>query len=474
MLGFPTGTTRSKFLIHPGYFYTETSAYIQDDWRVTRWLTLNPGLRWEYFSPLIEQHDRISTLNLSTLRMIFAGQNGVSRSLNVRQDWNNAAPRFGFAATANRKTVVRGGIGITYQPLFQGSAGSFRNAPYSSTMTIAPTSITPINKLSDGLPVPAPNSPVDLSGIIYIVAPDFVSPYSIQYNVALQRALPFNLFLTTSYVASLGRKLTIPNSGVDMNGASPGPGSTASRRVYFGALPNVSNLITVRNWFNSSYQSMQNTIKHAFAHGMSMNVNHTWSHNIDDQEVRYVAYGKLARVPGTATNDLRHRVTITMSWDLPFGRKSKQFYNLAIRNWRVNALGTIRTGFPFSVTQASGRSGAVPGVDRPDLIADSRAGDRTWNRWFNTSAFAPQALYTWGSQGRNLLNGPGTWNFNSSLHREFHLHERYTVQFRLETFNTTNTVHPNNPGVQLGGPNFGVITTLNGSRQSQFGLKILF
>ena len=474
LLGFPTGTTRNKFLIHPGYIYTETDGYIQDDWRVNRWLTLNPGMRWEYFSPLIEQHDRISTLDFTTQKLMFAGQNGVSRSLNVKKDWNNFAPRFGFAATVNRKTVIRGGFGITFQPLFQGTPGSFRNAPYSSSLAITPTSLMPINKISDGLPIPAPNSTTNLSGVQYIVSSEFVTPYSMQYNIALQRQLPFDLFLTTSFVSSLGRKLSIPNGSIEADGVSPGIGTVANRRVYFSTLPNVTNMPTVRNFYNSSYQSMQNTLKHTFAHGMSANVNHTWSHNIDNAEARYVAFNQIEAIRGSATNDLRHRVTITMSWDLPFGRKSKNFYNQAIRNWRVNALGTIRTGFPFAVSQAAGRTNGATGPDRPDAISDANSGTQTWSRWFNTAAFAPQTLYTWGSEGRNILNYPGTWNFNSSIHREFHLRERFTLQFRVETFDTTNTVHPNNPGIQLGGPNFGVITTLNGSRQTQFALKILF
>jgi hypothetical protein len=474
LLGYPTNTTRNKFLIHPGYNYTETDAFIQDDWRVTRWLTLNPGMRWEYFSPLIEQHDRISTLDFATSNLIFAGQNGVSRSLNVKKDWNNIAPRFGFAATPNSKTVIRGGFGITFQPLFQGTPGSFRNAPFSSSMAITPTTSLPVNKISDGLPLPVPNSTTNLSGTIYVVDRDFTTPYSMQYNVALQRQLTHNLFLTVSYVSSLGRKLSIPNGSIEMNGVSPGVGTVANRRVFFSTLPNVTNIPTVRNFYNSSYQSMQNTLRHTFANGLSAAVNHTWSHNIDNAEARYVAFNQIQAIRGSANNDLRHRVTITMSWDLPFGQKSKSLYSFAIRNWRLNALGTIRTGFPFAVSQAAGRTNGATGPDRPDAIGDSKGGAQTWDRWFNTSAFAPQTQYTWGSEGRNILNYPGTWNFNSSVHREFYLRERLKLQFRLETFDTTNTIHPNNPGIQLGGPNFGVITTRNGSRQVQVALKILF
>jgi hypothetical protein len=248
----------------------------------------------------------------------------------------------------------------------------------------------------------------------------------------------------------------------------------ANRRVYFNTLPNVTNMPTVRNFYNSSYQSMQTTLKRTFASGMSFTVNHTWSHNIDNAELRYVAFNQIAAIRGSATNDLRHRVTITMDWDMPFGKKSKAFYNIAIRNWRLNALGTIRSGYPFAVSQAAGRTNGATGVDRPDVVSDSGTANQTWSHWFNTAAFVPQISNTWGNEGRNILTYPGTWNFNSSIHREFHVMERYTLQFRLETFDTTNTVHPNNPGIQLGGPNFGIITTLNGSRQTQVALKILF
>ena len=93
----------------------------------------------------------------------------------------------------------------------------------------------------------------------------------------------------------------------------------ANWRVYFSTLPKVSNMPAVRNYYHSSCQSMENALNHIFSHGMGANVNHTWSHNIDNQGVRYVGFNRIAAIRGSATNDLRHRVTITMSWDLPFG-----------------------------------------------------------------------------------------------------------------------------------------------------------
>ena len=474
LLGFPTSTTRTKFLIHPGYSYTEVDGYIQDDWRVNRWLTLNPGLRWDYFGPLTEQHDRITTLDFRTLKLIYAGQNGVSRSLNVPKDWNNFAPRFGFAAQLSRKTVFRGGLGLSYQPLFQGTPGSFRNAPYQSNLTISPSQFLPINKISDGLPLPLGNDPVNLSGAIAAVATNFVTPYTMQYNLALQRELPFGLVLTSSYVAQLGRKLSPANGSIEANGIAPGADLPQNRRVYFNALPNVTGIGVVRNWYNNSYQSMQNTLEHRFKNGLSLTVNHTWSHNIDDAELRYIAYATVARIRGSANSDLRHRVTVASAWNLPFGRKSKAFYNLLIRDWNLNTIGVFRTGSPLSIGESATRVNGATGTERPDMIGNPNSGNRTWSQWFNTAAFAPQALYTWGNEGRNVINGPGTWNVDVGIARDFRVLERYRLQFRLETFNTTNTVHPTNPNTTLGSTTFGQITSVTGNRQSQVALKIIF
>ncbi|MEO8372728.1 MAG: TonB-dependent receptor [Candidatus Solibacter sp.] len=474
LLGFPTATSRTKFLIHPGYTYTEWDGYIQDDWHVNRWLTLNPGLRWDYYSPLVEDHDRITTLDFSTLKLIYAGQNGASRSLNVQKDRNNFAPRFGFAARADRKTVIRGGIGITYQPLFQGSPGSFRNAPYQHNYSVAPGQFLPINKISDGLPLPVGNDPVNLSGAIAVVRPDFVTPYVIQYNMAFQRQLPRDLVFTSSYVSQLGRKLSPANGSIEANGIAPGPELPQARRVYAAALPNVTGIGVVRNWYNNSYQSMQNTLEHRFKDGVSLTVNHTWSHNIDAAEVRYLSYGQIGQIRGSANSDIRHRVTIAATWNSPFGKKSNAFYNLAIRNWNLNTIGVIRTGSPLAITQNSTRVNSATGTDRPNVIGDPNQVDRTWSKWFNTAAFAAQPLYTWGNEGRNVINGPGTWNFDVGLAREFHVMERYALQFRLETFNTTNTVHPTNPNTTLGSVDFGKITSVTGNRQCQVALKIIF
>src|SRR5207245_785976 len=149
---------------------------------------------------------------------------------------------------------------------------------------------------------------------------------------------------------------------------------------------------------------------HRFKDGLALTVNHTWSHNIDSSEVRYLGYGQIAQIRGSANSDIRHRITVATTWRLPFGRRSGAFYNLAIRNWNLNTIGVIRTGSPLAIGQSSTRVNGATGTDRPNQIGDPKLDNPTWAKWFDTSAFSAQPLYTWGNEGRNVINGPGTWN----------------------------------------------------------------
>src|SRR5262249_8173095 len=127
LLGLPSNTVRSKYLVVPGFRNTEFAAYVQDDWRVNRWLTLNLGLRYDLYTPQYEVANRISNADLATGKILIAGQNGVSRSAGMPSDYNNFAPRFGFAASATPHTVIRGGIGLNYYPVSFGSGAALRN-----------------------------------------------------------------------------------------------------------------------------------------------------------------------------------------------------------------------------------------------------------------------------------------------------------------------------------------------------------
>jgi len=146
------------------------AAYVQDDWRVARWLTLNVGLRYDYYGPNSEVADRISNVDLVTGKIIIAGQNGVSSSAGVLPDRLDFAPRIGFAATIAKGTVLRGGYGISFVPNMIASSMALRNPPFVSLYTLNTTPLTPVNSLSDGLPLPVATSPANPTGSLTGIA----------------------------------------------------------------------------------------------------------------------------------------------------------------------------------------------------------------------------------------------------------------------------------------------------------------
>jgi outer membrane receptor protein involved in Fe transport len=478
LLGFPQSTTRNRLLAQPGYRFLEDGLYLQDDWRVNRWLTLNLGVRYDYSSPLSESGNRIANFDFSTNKLVFPNQDGIDNVVGVRKDFNNISPRFGFAAQLGRNTVIRGGFGINYTPLLQGTPNSFRNPPQISTLAITPTNLTPINSMSDLIPPLTPIPVTNLSGPLLAVDRNYKVPYVEQFNFTIQRQLPWGLMLNNSIVGSLGRAQSGSNLGIDRNGAAPGAANVQTRRVLSAIYPNVTTINTVTNFYTSSYYALQTSLDMRARKGITMNINHTWGHTIDSAEIRYLAFATPVAIKGNAGGttgaDIRNHISVSLNYNVPLGKNSKSFYAVLLKNWRINSLGFAQSGVPFSITQTGTQTNNATGINRPNQIADYHVANPTMAEWFNPAAFAPQPANTWGDHGRNMLNAPGTWNFDLSLHREFLIRERMKLQFRWEAFDFTNSVTPNQPVAVLGQPGFGSILTVNGNRQQQVALKLLF
>jgi hypothetical protein len=306
----------------------------------------------------------------------------------------------------------------------------------------------------------------------------YKTPRTYQYNLTAQRQLPFGLILSSGLVGNLGRDLSGSNSSFPEDGAAPGAANVALRRIYASVLPLATGISEVTNYYNSSFTSMQTTLSHPFSHGMVISVNHTWAHQFDNSAVRYINTPTGAQVPillyGPSSTDLRQHVTITMTYNLPFGGTSKTLLAKVVHEWRLNTIGTIQTGSLLSIGQTGTQTNGATGTNYPNAVGNANLANQTFSEWFNTAAFAPQPNYQWGTLGRIGLYGPGMWDFDVSIHREFRPMEHLTAQFRLETFDTTNTCLPGNPNTTLGSATFGEITTRSGSRTVQIALKLLF
>ena len=493
LLGYPSLIGHDYTFNWPGERGSEIGLYFADDWRITKKLTLNLGLRWDYYTPFSEVENRWANFNLTTGKIDIAGQNGVGQNADVQPYYKNFGPRFGFAYQVLSHTVFRGGFGLFYNPTGSeaGSLRLFRQLPFGLTVnnTQSDITITPGQQVSNGfpaLPVINPtavaNSP---SGVVTAVDPKFRPSYAEQFNFTIeQEVTPLQMVLKAATIGNLGRHLY--NT---YNANQPIPGSTATntRRPLYALDPNVTDV----NYFTtnglSEYYAFQLTADKRFKRGISVLLGYTWSHAIDNvplefgggtagpqpQDPRYLYLERADSII-----DIRHRLTVSYLWELPFG-KGKTFLNHGgpidwiLGNWQTNGILTAQTGLPFSpVLQTSTTNTGTS--SRPDIIAPVTY-PGTLQQWFSVSSYGIPAQYTYGDAGRDTLRGPHRTNLDLSLFKNFVIKEQTRFEFRAEAFNVLNHPQFGLPNPNIGNGQAGTITSIVGNpRQLQMGIRFQF
>ena len=466
----PTDGTR-------GVRFWEAGVYAQDDWRVTRWLTLNLGLRYDVFPPFTEVHNWISNFDPVTAKVLVASSSDPTAGM--KTDKGNLAPRFGFAATLPHAFVVRGGFGVSYFPANQ-LYPDLLTTPFD--YTFGPASFRP---LSSGFPTMTKPDAANPSGSITSRALDFKSAYLEQYNLTMQKQIGANVF-SAGYVGALGRRLVYGDRNINL----PPPSTSKtpmSLAPYASILPNVTSILYAMNGGTSSYQALQATFQRQLSKGLSINANWVWGHAIDDisnGSAPNTAYGLSpnslsATEKGNSDLDVRHRIVFSAVYNVPFGRSLTGFRAAAVKGWQVNTIATWQTSLPFTVMSATPSANLGPTInyDRPNRISSGVLSNPTIDRWFDTSAFAAQTFGTLGNEGRNTLFGPHTKRVDISLFKEFPIRERLRTQFRAECYNISNTPAFAGPANMFGQAGFGqIVGTIPGvgARVFQFALKMLF
>jgi len=485
LLGLPTQVQRSHTPFEPRYHTNEPTAYVQDDWRARSWLTLNLGVRYDIFTPFTEEQNRLSNLDVSTGRVLVAGQNGVSRTAGVKTDYSNIGPRLGFAATVSPSTVVRGGYGITYFPGNIASFAYMKNAPLFSIYGPVISNGTllagaPDLFLRSGLPPPPPApsiAPQDLSGSFRAVDLNFKSTRVQQFNVQVEREFAGNV-VTAGYVGSRGAHVAM---NPDIDQAPAGPGAIQPRRRLSGILPQLSQVNVFMSDYETWYDALQLVFQRRLNHGLSFNTHYQLAHA---QQTQPLNWDGLTVERTDAPRDIRHAWVGQVNYELPWGQSLTGVARGVLTGWQINAIANYQTGEPFGVTNLSARAntgGAPPagqGLDRPDMVGNPELpkDQRTVNKWFNTDAFQPQALFTLGSAPANVLHGPPQRRIDLSVFKEFAVGGSRQLQLRYEVYNLTNIANFQNPNSQLGSPAFGTISSTGNStpRQMQFAAKLLF
>ncbi len=508
------------------YFRQSYGFYIQDDWKVTPKLTLNLGLRYEFFSTIKERNNQQGTFDFNTGTLLVPkGQTMQltptiaaflpisatgSRGL-ISPDTNNFAPRIGLAYQLNTETVLRAAYGIFYGgqengPYSNPSMGF--NPPFFSAQSFtAPCSAASANPALlgsgndcaiDGLSN-TPGNPPGSAGffvgfpanslsdpntpILFSVDPNLVTPYMQQWHLTVQRGLPWDSVLEVGYAGSKGTKLFTFFNG---NQAAPSPDPSAPlaprRRV-----PTIDSGI---DWFrssgSSSYNSLQARYEKRFTHGLQFQLAYTWAHSIDNasnanlgptqnnSDFRDFRHPETER--GSSDFDVRHRFTASYIYELPIGH-GKKFMGSAtgateaiVGGWQIAGITSISSGNYFTVLDANGNfsnsDGGAGGVSqRPDFGALPGCVPASGRLvFFNTCLFHDPALGSFGNVGRNTVLGPGYQVWDMTIFKHFKLSERFNLEFRSEFFNLPNHT---NFLLAKSGPQESNNSTVLGS--SQFG-----
>ncbi len=479
---------------------TQYGAFVQDDWKVKPRLTLNYGLRYEYFSPPVTPNDRQAILDPSFPggRILIAnspnyvipatgivrGSGGplVSRGM-IDPDYNNLAPRFGFAFRPfnDNKTAIRGGYGVFFdRPIENEQSLSRTLPPFFFQQTVVSSSVTPQLSTDDLFPVPTA-FPGGGSGSRSRTER---TPYLQQWSLNVQRELGPNWLIELGYLGAKGTKLQIRRP---FNQAVTGSGALTDRVP----LRNFTPAFVLSDHLASSvYHALTAKVEKRFSNGLSFLGSYTFGKIIDTVSGSVPNFGSsitaqnnncLSCERGRSDVDARHRLVVSYTYELPFGRGKRLLstipgaLDLILGGWQIAGITTFQSGSPANATVPGDNANVGAGAQRPDRTGSvSKMDFRKTGFAFDTSPFARPAPGRFGNAGRNIVPGPGVNNFDFGFYKNifFDQEHKRSVQFRLEMFNIFNHAQFTPPGAAFGTPQFGRFLGTRPPRQMQMALKL--
>lgn len=500
LLGLPSSGLRNVGQTAAYMRQNTLAGYVQDNVRMTRKLTVDLGLRYEYDGWPVDKFNRLGNYYFDTHSYGWAGVNPITgappnapRSL-MNPDYDTIAPRVGLAYSLTPKTVIRSGFGVFYEGNFywagQGPRGQWPYAVaegFSGTNLVSPTQ--PVVTYMPPYLVPTATSPPNEQ---HVVARNNQVPFTYQWNIGIQRQLAQNLMLQVTYVGDAGKDMTV---FANANDPPPGPGVVGSpehprpEQQYAPTLGPVSEMV---NESGSNYNAVQVELDKRFSSGIQATVSYAYAHSLGSPGSEGFSYQGSPQNPscrycdyGNTALDLPSIFTASWIYALPFGRgmhfapHMNSVLNAVLGNWELSGIFHYNSGSPFSISVPFDVANTGPRglVMRPDYIgglqtATPPPGNATVG-YLNPEAFQIPNQYTFGDLGRNTVRIPAFYDLDAGLYKNFPIHEgKQSFQFRSEFFNLPNNHNFGCIGGALTTPGFGHATcTQQSARIIQFGLK---
>jgi hypothetical protein len=535
LLGLPAEVGKAVQNANPNSLRWKTwSAYVRDRWQITPNLTVNFGVRWEYYPFATADHGGVKLFDPTTGNVLIGGYGSTPLDDGVKVGIGQFLPRVGIAYKWGQKTVIRGGYGMSADSnnwrFFRNNYPATTNSDVSGAVSFAPAgsltgeTLTPYPGLPVGIPFVA--IPDISSGVI--VVPNNVSPgntvpfnfkrgFTNSYNLTLQREWA-GFVSEVAYVGTRGISL-LTNENIN---AATVNGGNAGRPLFAISGKNYGDVNCLCPDANSYYDSMQVKVTRRLGTGSLIGLSYTLSKaiNSDDNEEVAGTFGGQggflffanpaykSRNKALATYDRTHNLSIYGVYDLPFGRTQRWaksgIVSKAAGGWHLNWIMQRMSGSMMSIIGGGAQLNAPGNTQTADQVGPvvilggigpapvtgltvTCAPTDMSCHYFDPSSFVavPASQIRFGTTGRNILRGPGYFNLDASVFRDFKITERVTFQFRMEMFGVTNTPHYANPGTDpTNTATFGVITsTLNlagrgtgtgGERQVWFAAKVIF
>lgn len=523
LLGIPLNANSAEGVPTNDMHQQKIGLYWLDDWKATSRLTINFGVRWDWYGAVTDANGRIRNLSFanSDVRTI----NGVAYPKLVPDplvstalydvNWKQIMPRLGIVYRLNERTVLRVGSGLFYSPQQTNNFNILGlNPPFSGSTVFQNDRTNPTATIQNPLAgSPVGGGPAALVMLGWTQADRdnrsmYLNNKIWQWTTEIERSFGQNFVTGIAYVGSAGSHLDMPVQ--NWNNPDPGPGAVQSRRPYQFYVDSLRPdtllpLGTVRrleSWTNSNYHAMQLRAEKRYSRGLTFNASFNF------QKAMYIGYGVNEGGPygnsytqdprdrladyGRSQIDQRFRFVLSHIWEIPWLRKAQGPKGWFLGGWAINGIVQLTSGLPVTVQQTGDSQNTGPSsFQRPHVVA-GRPVERVWDnrsveQWFDTTAFvrskcdgcAGEGVYMgpkgYGNAGVSLFDAPGqkTWDF--ACFKEFAFRETQLVQFRYEAFNFLNTPQFAAPSRSLGAADFGRInSTVINNREMQLGLKYIF